>query len=129
MNSTNTTTMSDSSGSSDTYAWWRFVVIIALSLMSAVFSGLNLGIMSLDTEYLELLTMGPFESPEDEREARYAQRILPLRRRGNLLLVTILLGNVSVNSILSIVMADMTSGIVGILLTTFIVMIFGEIIP
>jgi len=36
---------------------------------------------------------------------------------------------VSVNSILSIVMADMTSGLMGILLTTFIVMIFGEIIP
>ena len=72
MNSTNATATPEASDSSDIYAWWRFVVIVALSLMSAVFSGLNLGIMSLDTEYLELLSMGPFESPEDEREARYA---------------------------------------------------------
>ena len=63
---------SGAEAASDTYAWWRFVLIIGLSLMSALFSGLNLGIMSLDTEYLELLTMGPFESPEDERDARYA---------------------------------------------------------
>lgn len=72
MNATNTTALAEASDTSDLYAWWRFVVIVVLSLMSAMFSGLNLGIMSLDPEYLELLTMGPFESPEDEREARYA---------------------------------------------------------
>lgn len=127
-----TTTGTDSSSSpdpNDTYAWWRFVIIVGLSALSAVFSGLNLGIIGLDTGYLELLTMGPFESKEDERDAEYAKRILPLRRRGNLLIVTILIGNVSVNSILSIIMADMTSGIAGILITTGIVMVFGEIIP
>lgn len=105
------------------------MIIVGLSLLSALFSGLNLGIIGLDTNYLELLTMGPFESKEDERDAEYARRILPLRRRGNLLICTILLGNVSVNSILSIIMADMTSGIAGMLITTGIVMIFGEIIP
>jgi metal transporter CNNM len=52
-----------------------------------------------------------------------------VRKRGNLLICTILLGNVSVNSILSIFMADLTSGIAGLLITTGIVMIFGEIIP
>lgn len=35
----------------------------------------------------------------------------------------------SVNSILSIIMADLTSGIAGMLITTGIVLIFGEIIP
>jgi metal transporter CNNM len=28
--------------------WWRFLIIIGLSLLSAVFSGLNLGIIGLD---------------------------------------------------------------------------------
>ena len=44
------------------------------------------------------------------KEAKYARRIFPIRRRGNLLLCTILLGNVSVNALLSILMAGMTEG-------------------
>lgn len=111
------------------YEWWRFVIIVILSFLSAVFSGLNLGIVGLDPGYLEILTLGPFETKEDERDAIYAKRILPLRKRGNLLICTILLGNVSVNSILSIIMADLTSGIAGMLITTGIVLIFGEVIP
>lgn len=30
------------------YEWWRFVIIVGLSLLSAIFSGLNLGIIGLD---------------------------------------------------------------------------------
>ncbi len=59
----------------------------------------------------------------------YAKRILPLRKRGNLLICTILLGNVAANSILSILMADLTSGLAGMLISTGIVLIFGEILP
>ena len=54
------------------YEWWRFVLIVGLSLLSAVFSGLNLGIVGLDPGYLQLLMMGPFETKEYERNAVYA---------------------------------------------------------
>lgn len=42
---------------------------------------------------------------------------------------TILLGNVTVNSGLSILMGDLTSGLMGLIVSTAIITIFGEIIP
>jgi metal transporter CNNM len=97
--------------------------------MSGLFSGLNLGLLGLDVKNLELLCRPPFTSEQEALDARYAAKILPLRRRGNLLLCTILLGNVSVNSGLSILMGDLTSGLAGLLISTAIITMFGEIIP
>ena len=97
--------------------------------MSGMFSGLNLGLLGLDVKQLELLTKGPFENDEEEKDAEYAKKILPIRRRGNFLLCTILLGNVTVNSALSILMGDLTSGVTGLIVSTAIITIFGEIIP
>ena len=98
-------------------------------MLSGTFSGLNLGLLGLDVKNLELLTKGPFGSVEEETDAKYAIAILPLRKRGNLLLCTILLGNVTVNSALSILIADFTSGVMGLVVSTGIIVIFGEIIP
>lgn len=61
--------------------------------------------------------------------AFFSQKIQPVRADGNLLLCTLLLGNVAVNALLSIVMAELTSGLVGFALATVIITIFGEIIP
>ena len=107
----------------------KILAIIVLASLSGTFSGLNLGLLGLDVKNLELLTKGPFNSVEEETEAKYAEAILPLRRRGNLLLCTILLGNVTVNSALAILLGDLTSGLMGLLLSTAIITIFGEITP
>ncbi len=48
-----------------------------------------------------------------------------MRARGNLLLCTLLFGNVCVNSAISIVLSDITSGAVGLLLSTVIIVILG----
>lgn len=108
---------------------WRIGLIVFLVCLSGCFSGLNLGVLSLDVSQLNLLTEGPFETTQEEKDAVYAKRILPLRKRGNLLLCSILLGNVAVNCLLSILMADLTSGTVGFLASTFLIVIFGEIVP
>jgi CBS domain containing-hemolysin-like protein len=53
--------------------WWRLVVVFFLVVLSALFSGLTLGLMGLDTRNLELLTMGPFEDKKAEQQAKYAK--------------------------------------------------------
>jgi metal transporter CNNM len=98
-------------------------------MLSGTFSGLNLGLLGLDVKNLELITKGPFNNEDEELDSRRALAILPLRKRGNLLLCTILLGNVTVNSALAILMGDLTSGVMGLIISTGIITIFGEIIP
>ena len=79
--------------------------IVLLSCFSALFSGLTLGLLSLDKIGLKIVMSGG-----DEHLAALATTIAPVRENGNLLLCTLLLGNVSVNSALSILMADMSNG-------------------
>ena len=106
-----------------------FLAIIVLATMSGLFSGLNLGLLGLDVKNLELLSRPPFYNAQEEQDAEYAKKILPLRRKGNLLLCTILLGNVTVNSALAIFMGGLTSGLIGLIISTSIITLFGEIIP
>eukprot|EP01080_Neovahlkampfia_damariscottae_P002288 gene2288-2461_t len=92
--------------------------------LSGLFSGLTLGLLGLDTVALEIISESG--SPN---ERKYAKRILPLRARGNLLLCTLLLGNVAVNSALSILTSELSSGIFGFLISTSVITLFGEIVP
>lgn len=49
-----------------------------------------------------------------------------VREQGNLLLCTLLLGNVIINSALSILLADLTTGPIGLIASTAIILIFGK---
>ena len=102
----------------------QIIMIILLILLSALFSGLTLGLMGLDKTGLEIV----MES-EDPVAAANARIIYPVRKNGNQLLCTLLLGNVAVNALLSILLADKAGGAVGFISSTFLIVIFGEIIP
>ena len=105
--------------------WWFFLIAAGLIVMSGFFSGLNLGLMSLAPDELKVV----MEGSADEQAKRDAAKIYPLRKRGNLLLCTLLLGNTLVNALIAVLLADATSGLIGSLLTTALILIFGEIIP
>ena len=105
---------------------------LVLICLSALFSGLTLGLMGLDKMGLQIVIESGQRaeaSARERRDAKLAQDILPFRSRGNLLLCTLLFGNVAVNCLLSILMADLTSGLAGFLISTLSIVVFGEIVP
>ena len=103
---------------------FQYILIVILILLSALFSGLTLGLMGLDKTGLEIVMEG-----DDLKASNAARAIYPVRANGNRLLCTLLLGNVAVNALLSILMADISGGLIGFLVSTISIVIFGEIIP
>ena len=106
------------------FPFQNLLAMVVLVAMSGGFSGLTLGLLSLSLEGLDIVMAGG-----DAEEKRWAEKIYPVRKRGNHLLCTLLLGNTLVNALIAIISADLTSGVVGGLLSTGIIVIFGEIIP
>lgn len=113
------------------YAW---AVLFVLTCLSGIFSGLNLGLMSLTVEDLNIV----INSSSDAQQIRDAKRILPLRKRGNMLLCTLLIGNTVVNVMLSVLTDPIWvwifgSGLVGSILSlalpSALIVVCGEIVP
>ena len=98
----------------------EYLISTVLVVLSGLFSGLTLGLLSLDTQSLR-------------RRAKHGDKdaavIYPIREKGNLLLATLLLGNVVVNTTLSIYLGSIASGIVAGLIATSLIVVFGEIVP
>ncbi|KAJ1140752.1 hypothetical protein NDU88_007090 [Pleurodeles waltl] len=105
--------------------WLQVIFIGLLLLLSGMFSGLNLGLMALDPMELRIV-----QNCGTEKEKNYAKRIEPVRRQGNYLLCSLLLGNVLVNTTLTILLDDIAgSGLVAVVVSTIGIVIFGEIVP
>jgi metal transporter CNNM len=96
------------------------LITVVLIALAALFSGLNLGLMSLDS--FELKRKADLGDAD-------AKKVYAIRSHGNRLLVTLLVGNVAVISALSIVFDSAFHGLVAGLLTTLLITIFGEILP
>lgn len=100
------------------------ILYFVLLLLSSLCSGLNLGLMSLDLSELNLL-----KKIGSASEKIHAKKIYPLRAHGNLLLCSILLGNVLVNTISTLILGNYLDGLIAAIGSTMFIVIFGEIIP
>lgn len=97
-----------------------YLILAILLVLSALSSGLNLGVMSL----------GPHDlKRKAELGDTRAAKIYPIRKKGNLLLVTLLLNNVAVNAVIAIFLGSIADGVIAGIVSTLLITIFGEIIP
>lgn len=97
-----------------------YFVVLILVIFSGLFSGLTLGLLGLDRAELQRkISVGNKD----------AVKIYEVRKNGNLLLCTLLLGNVAVNSALSIFLGSVASGFIAGIVATSLIVLFGEIIP
>ena len=96
------------------------LIVVVLVLFSGLFSGLTLGLMGLNSHELKRkAALG------DKRAAK----VYAVRRNGNLLLTTLLVGNVAVNTALSIFLGTLAPGVIAGIVATTLIVIFGEIVP
>ena len=98
---------------------WAFVIIFVG--LSAVFSGLNIALMSLSL-------------PELKRQAKlgskYARKVYPLRENAHLSLASILLGNVGAAAATTLALKEnVGSGLVAGIISTLLLVSFGELVP
>lgn len=96
------------------------ILILLLIVLSALFSGLTIGMMSLDLNSLRI---------KSKQGDIRATKIISIRERGTQLLVTLLLANTFVNAVLAILLSDKFSGVVAGFMTTAIIFLFGELLP
>ncbi|TKS84953.1 Metal transporter CNNM4 [Collichthys lucidus] len=105
--------------------WLQVILIACLLVLSGMFSGLNLGLMALDPMELRIV-----QSCGTDKEKKDARKIEPIRSKGNYLLCSLLLGNVLVNTTLTILLDDLIgSGLGAVVASTVGIVIFGEIVP
>lgn len=96
------------------------LMIIGLVIFSAICSGLNVALMSLPTTYLK---------HQSKLGNIYAKRVLPLRQNSHLSLAAILLCNIAAVSTTSVLFESKIQGLLAVIATTLILVVFGELLP
>ena len=99
------------------FIWIGIVFCIS---QSAMFSGLNLAFFSISKLRLEI---------ESKKGNKNALKIARLRKDSNLLLTTILWGNVGINVLLTLLSNSVMAGIIAFIFSTVLITFLGEIIP
>lgn len=97
-----------------------FIAVLTLITLAAICSGLNVAVMSLDMADLRR---------KAKLGNKHAQHVLPLRRNIHLLLGSILFTNVAAASAAALVLGDHFNGLIAGVISTFLLVIFGEVFP
>jgi len=96
------------------------IIVVILVMLSAIYSGLNVSLLSLNIAELE-------------RKAKlgniYAKRVLPLRVNSNLTIASIIFSNVATISATSLVLHNHLNGWLAGLLSTLLIVVFSEVLP
>lgn len=100
-------------------SFFFFLFILILLTASALLFGLTLGFLSLN--HFELKRRAQMGDTA-------AKAVYPLRALGRQLLVTLLIGNVVVNSAIAVLLNTRMSGFLAVILTTVVVVVFGQIL-
>ena len=100
------------------FIFW--IGIVFCLIQSALFSGLTLGLFGLNRMELEIAV---------ESGNKDALKLLEIRKDANLLLTTLLWGNVGINVLLTLLTDSLLMGISAFFFSTFCITIFGEILP
>ncbi|KAK3945648.1 hypothetical protein QBC46DRAFT_371272 [Diplogelasinospora grovesii] len=106
--------------------WVLYVASLALVLLGGAFAGLTIALMGQDGIYLQVVA-GDHHEPQQKN----AKRVFDLLQKGkHWVLVTLLLSNVIVNETLPVVLDRcLGGGVAAVVGSTFLIVIFGEIIP
>uniref|UniRef100_A0A3B4ZE09 Metal transporter n=1 Tax=Stegastes partitus TaxID=144197 RepID=A0A3B4ZE09_9TELE len=105
--------------------WLQVLVSVLLLGLSALFSGLNLSLLALDPVELQVL-----QNSGTDTEQNYARKIESVRRHGNYVLCTLLLGNAIINASLAVWMCQILGMTwLSTVICAFGIFFIGEILP
>jgi metal transporter CNNM len=97
-----------------------YIIVFVLVALSGIFSGLTIGMFSLNLASLER---------KIKLKNLHAKRVYQVRKNGNWLLCTLLLGNVAVNSTIAVFLGTIAPGVLAGTIATGLIVVFGEILP
>ena len=100
------------------------VMVLVCIMCAGLAAGLTIGLVSIDRNELSLTLING--TPEEKKQAK---AILPLLKDHHWLLVTLFLFNATANEALPLFLGDVVPRVASVIIATFTVLIFGEIIP
>lgn len=98
----------------------QIIASVSLLALAALFSGLTFGYLALSLSELKR---------KAELGHKQALLVYPLRKHGNQLLVTLVIGNTLVNAALTVVLNTFLYGVVTVIVATILITVFAEILP